>query len=281
MAIVEINVGTTPNDGTGDKLRAAFIKINNSVSYLLNLITTGLANKLDSSAYVQHFKGVHLTLAALQAAHPTGIAGDYAQVDTGSGGSFQTYAYDLQDGWVLSNSDGSGAANTDALTEGSTNLYFTAPRAIASVLTGFSASAGAVSASDTILQAIQKIVGNAASYLTASSTNTLTNKRITNRVDGTTSSAAPAINTDNVDVYKLTAQAVDITSFTINLTGTPSDWDLLIISITGTAARAIAWGASFESSTITLPTTTVTTATLDVTLRWNAATSKWRCVGVA
>jgi hypothetical protein len=115
----------------------------------------------------------------------------------------------------------------------------------------------------------------------ASSVDTLTNKRITNRVGSTTSSATPTINTDNVDVYKLTAQAADITSFTTNLSGTPTDWQLLIISITGTAARAITWGASFESSTITLPTTTVTTATLDVTLRWNAATSKWRCVGVA
>lgn len=116
---------------------------------------------------------------------------------------------------------------------------------------------------------------------TLSSTDTLTNKRITNRVGSTTSSATPTINTDNVDVYKLTAQTVDITSFTTNLSGTPTDWQMLIISITGTAARAITWGASFESSTITLPTTTVTTATLDVTFRWNAATSKWRCVGVA
>jgi len=52
--------------------------------------------------------------------------------------------------------------NTDGLAEGSTNLYFTAARAIASVLTGFSAGAGTVSAADTILQAFNKIVGNLA-----------------------------------------------------------------------------------------------------------------------
>lgn len=109
-------------------------------------------------------------------------------------------------------------------------------------------------------------------------TDTLTNKRVTARVGSTTSSATPTINTDNVDVYKLTAQTADITSFTTNLSGTPVDNDILIIEITGTAARAITWGSSFEASTVALPTTTVTTAMLAVGFLWNAATSKWRCV---
>lgn len=111
-----------------------------------------------------------------------------------------------------------------------------------------------------------------------SSTNTLTNKRITKRVGTTTSSATPTINTDNVDMYTLTAQTVDITSFTTNLSGTPTDGQTLWIAITGTAARAITWGTSFEASTVALPTTTVSTNRLDVGFVWNAATSKWRCV---
>ncbi len=110
-------------------------------------------------------------------------------------------------------------------------------------------------------------------------TQTLTNKRVTPRVSTTTSSATPTINTDNVDMYGLTAQAADITSFTTNLSGTPTDGQKLWIYIVGTAARAITWGASFEASTIALPTTTVTTNRLDVGFVWNAATSKWRCVG--
>lgn len=108
---------------------------------------------------------------------------------------------------------------------------------------------------------------------------TLTNKRIPPRTGTTTSSGTPTINTDNVDFYSLTAQTVDITSFTTNLSGTPTDGQKLWISITGTAARAITWGASFEASTTALPATTVTTARLDVGFIWNAATSKWRCVG--
>ncbi len=114
-----------------------------------------------------------------------------------------------------------------------------------------------------------------------SSTNTLTNKRITKRVGTTTSSATPTINTDNVDYYSLTAQTVDITSFTTNLSGTPTDAQTLWISITGTAARAITWGTSFEASTVALPTTTVSTNRLDVGFVWNAATSKWRCIASA
>lgn len=114
-----------------------------------------------------------------------------------------------------------------------------------------------------------------------SSTNTLTNKRVTLRTGTTTSSATPTINTDNVDFYSLTAQAADITSFTTNLSGTPTEAQKLQIAITGTAARAITWGASFEASTVALPTTTVTTNRLDVGFVWNTVTSKWRCVASA
>lgn len=116
---------------------------------------------------------------------------------------------------------------------------------------------------------------------TETSTNTLTNKRITKRTGSTTSSATPTINTDNVDMYLLTAQAADITSFTTNLSGTPTEGQTLWIAITGTAARAITWGTSFEASTVALPTTTVTTNRLDVGFVWNSVTSKWRCIATA
>lgn len=126
---------------------------------------------------------------------------------------------------------------------------------------------------------IVKIGGS--EILTKTSTATVTNKRRVKRVGTTTSSATPTINTDNVDFYSLTAQTVDITSFTTNLTGTPNENDVLWIAITGTAARAITWGASFESSTAALPTTTVNTTRLDVGFVWNTVTSKWRCIAVA
>lgn len=111
-------------------------------------------------------------------------------------------------------------------------------------------------------------------------TNILTNKRITARAGTVASSATPTINTDNVDYYSITALAAAITSFTTNLSGTPTIGQTLWISITDNGtARAITWGASFEASTIALPTTTVISTRLDVAFIWNEATSKWRCVG--
>jgi hypothetical protein len=112
-------------------------------------------------------------------------------------------------------------------------------------------------------------------------TDTLSNKRITKRVLAlSANSATPAINTDNYDVVHITAQTAAITSFTTNLTGTPVDGDTLRISITGSSGAAIAWGTSFESSTVTLPTA-FTTSRQDVGFFWNTETSKWRCVAVA
>jgi len=114
-------------------------------------------------------------------------------------------------------------------------------------------------------------------------TDTLTNKRITKRVGTTTSSSTPTINTDNYDIYRITAQSAAITSFTTNLSGTPTDGQMIIISITDNGtARAITWGSSFEASgNVSLPTTTVISTRLDVGFLYNTVTSKWRCVAVA
>lgn len=116
-------------------------------------------------------------------------------------------------------------------------------------------------------------VDNTSDATKNSATASLTNKRYVPRGGSTTSSATPTINTDNVDFYKLTAQTVDITSFTTNLTGTMNDGEYLTIEITGTATRAIAWGASFASTTVPLPTTTNGTNTLTVVFRYSTTSS--------
>jgi hypothetical protein len=121
-----------------------------------------------------------------------------------------------------------------------------------------------------------------ADSVTASNTVTLTNKRITKRVGTTTSSATPTINTDSYDMYTITALAAAITSFTTNLSGTPTTGQQLIIRIKddGTA-RAITWGASFASRGATLPTTTVISKTMYVGLIWNEVASVWDCIATA
>lgn len=117
---------------------------------------------------------------------------------------------------------------------------------------------------------------------TISSTNTISNKRRTRRVVTTTQSATPTVNTDNTDVSSITALAQAITSMTTNLSGTPVAGDLLEFQITDNGtARAITWGASFASTTITLPITTVISTMLRVGFEWNTATSKWDCIATA
>lgn len=110
-------------------------------------------------------------------------------------------------------------------------------------------------------------------------TQTLTNKRITPRSTTEVSGATPTINTDNTDTHTITALALAITSMTTNLSGTPTNGDKLIVRILddGTA-RAITWGASFASRGATLPTTTVLSKYQYNGFIWNSTTSTWDCV---
>lgn len=141
-----------------------------------------------------HFKGLYASLAALQAAHPTGAGGDYADVDAGAGVDVVRYLWDVSDTqWVAQTSGGGSMtpaqvktayesnadtnAYTDAdktklagvapgatanlsttgLAEGS-NLYFTGARVLATLLSGLSlATGGAIVNTDSVLAAFGKI----------------------------------------------------------------------------------------------------------------------------
>lgn len=130
---------------------------------------------------------------------------------------------------------------------------------------------GAAKATSVVITPVTSIAGG------------LSSTRITKRVLATAGpGATPAIDTDNYDVAHFTALAAAITSMTTNLTGTPVDGDTMRISFTDNGtAMAITWGASFEASTVALPTTTVISTRLDVGFLWNTETSKWRCAAVA
>ena len=123
-----------------------------------------------------------------------------------------------------------------------------------------------------------KLVGGSRVYGALTVDGNLSARFVPRVLNSTSNSATPTLNTDLYDMMVITGQSVAITSFTTNLTGTPSNGQRLWIAITGTGPIGLTWGASFEASTAALPTTTVTTARLDIFFVWNAATSKWRCL---
>ena len=114
-------------------------------------------------------------------------------------------------------------------------------------------------------------------------TDTLTNKNVKPRLLSAasyTTDTGTSLNCDNLDLFIVTAQAGAL-KFN-NPTGTPYDGQCLWLAVTGTAARALTYDTQYESSAnAVLPTTTVTTARIDIGLMWRADTSKWHCVGVA
>lgn len=117
---------------------------------------------------------------------------------------------------------------------------------------------------------------------TLAGTETFTNKRITKRITTITSNAEPTINTDNCDCVTITALAAAITSMTTNLSGTPTNFQTLVIRIKDDGTpRAITWGASFEAKGVDLPTTTVLSKVLTVGFIYDTVTSKWGCVASA
>ncbi len=114
---------------------------------------------------------------------------------------------------------------------------------------------------------------------TATSTTTLTNKRITKRITTIVSSATPPVNTNNCHCVTITALATNITSMTTNLSGTPTNFQPLVYRIkdNGTG-RTISWGASFSPMGVALPTTTVANKVLTVGFIYDSVLAVWGCV---
>lgn len=64
-----------------------------------NVFTDAEKSKL--STLSEHFLGTYVSLAALQTAHPTANAGDYARVDGGVGEDVNEYIWDIDDvAWI-------------------------------------------------------------------------------------------------------------------------------------------------------------------------------------
>jgi hypothetical protein len=109
-------------------------------------------------------------------------------------------------------------------------------------------------------------------------TDTLTNKRITARVQSTTSTATFTFNFDNDDIGVITAQAAGLT---VTTSGTPTSMQPFVLCIkdNGTA-RAITWNGIFVAIGVTLPTTTVVNKHTYISGYYNTTAAKVHIVGV-
>jgi len=108
-----------------------------------------------------------------------------------------------------------------------------------------------------------------------SSTNTLTNKRITERVTTTTDDATAVIDTDSCDEYQLSAVA-NATEFT--LTGTPTDGQPLIVRIKDAGvSKALTW-TGFTAIGCTLPAATTAGKWHYIGCRYNSAAAAWHAL---
>jgi hypothetical protein len=108
----------------------------------------------------------------------------------------------------------------------------------------------------------------------SSSSETLTNKRVTPRISSAATAATLTVSADQHDAGVLTAQATAL--LIANPTGTPTALQELVFRIkdNGTA-RAISYGNQFRALGVTLPVTTVATKTHYLHARWNESASKW------
>lgn len=138
------------------------------------------------------------------------------------------------------------------------------------------------------------VVGNGTSAMTTvtaptgavvgtTDTQTLTNKRITSRVDSVASGSTLTPDADAFDQFNVTALATDPTIAAP--TGTPTDGQKLIIRIkdNGTS-RTITWTTSsgaYRAVGVTLPTTTTANKTVYVGCTYNSAATYWDVVAVA
>ena len=142
-------------------------KVDKATGYGLSSNDYTSTEKTKLANLSNYFVGVFASASALSTAHSVGLDGQYAVVES-TGSDAVEYVWDTANNlWVaggtgsvtsVNSQTGAVSLSTDNIGEGATNLYFTAARAIASVLTGVSfLTGGAVVSTDTVLQAFGKL----------------------------------------------------------------------------------------------------------------------------
>jgi hypothetical protein len=132
--------GASAYTGLTDKASVNLPSINTPLASALSTLTSNVAAKADAAA----------TTAALSGKQASLVSGTNIKTINGSS---------ILGSGDLVVSGGSGPSSTDALTEGSTNLYFTQARVRAAPLTSLdTTTTGAVSATSTVLEAVGRFI---------------------------------------------------------------------------------------------------------------------------
>jgi collagen type VII alpha len=165
-----------------------------------------------------------------------------------------------------------GDYTTSQVTEG-TNLYYTNARGIGSTLTGYTSGAGTVSATDSILGAIQKLNGNQALDATNITGNTTSINTLTTGLTATNTNLATAntnlattntnLTTTNTNLANLTTtvagkeNALTFTGNGLFSRGTGAGVNTITGTTCGTTGQVLSWnGTTFACSTSTTGTLT-------------------------
>lgn len=117
--------------------------------------------------------------------------------------------------------------------------------------------------------------------ISASSTNTLTNKRNQPRVYNTASNTSLVPEISTYDVFEITALAGSIL-INNHSTSTPAADEKMIIRLKddGTA-RGISYGSYYRAMGNALPSTTVLLKTMYMGFIWNSTDTKWDLIALA
>jgi len=171
---------------------------------------------------------------------------------------------------------------------GATNLVFTATAGGGTITssTGSPATITLVTASLAGLMSpgdFTKLAGVPTTFVTETSTNTLTNKEIVKRVVTVAYAASMTPNIDTTDVFRVNpvtgALALAVPS------GTKVDGQMLLIHLLGDATpRALTWAVTAGGYVGTLeaglPATTVVNKWIKILVMYNVTLDRWECLSV-
>lgn len=279
-------------NGFDESIKMDFDTYSNIVQTSSPLTGATIMDYLDMSLRVTDGGGNFATLGPSGiTVHNSAWAGNYTLDFGGTDGANEEIA---SKEWVNAQGFGGSLTSTyvgygsgaNALTGESAFIYTAASDllTVPNVYASTSIELGAASDTTLTRSAAGALAVEGVAVPTISSSSTLTNKRITQRVASLTDAATVTPASDSYDGGILTSLS-QTTDF-LNPTGTPTDFQRYTLRIKSTTARTITFtnggsGTQYRFSTdMPAPTATSGSSLTDyMVFQWNAADSKWDCVG--